>query len=253
MSFTDPAAGAKSSATIVGGSANVQTGASGGIAIQALGDAPTTITAGGSISLTAAGNTGVHLGAGAANVGFGGTGDEVWAGSGTLTVGDLGKPGAASTIHGGSGSVSVFAPNSLISFIGGSGAAALSGGEFKITAGSGGLSAVANYGLHIDSFIGGTGSATLSTDIHGSDITFGTGQSLVHELGWGSASTYHLLAGMSGSDTIENFRAGTDTLILGTGVTVASSSVVGGSAQFALNTGAHVTLAGVNTTTNIFG
>ncbi len=251
--YTDAATASASSAAVVGGSATLQTGSNGGIAVQAIGDAPTTISASGSVTLSAAGNTSIHLSTGSAYAGLGGTGNELWGGSGQLVVGDLGLPSAASTVHGGSGSLSIFAPNSVVTFFGGSGAAMLSGGEFKIIGGAGTINASASYGLHIDTFIGGSGSAYLSLDSHGSDVTFGTGQATIHELGWAGVNTFEFLAGMSGTESIENFRIGTDRAVLGTGVVVDSAVISNGSAEFNLSNGGHVTFAGLTTTQGVFG
>ena len=254
VAFTDPTFGSLSSAAVSGsGTATVTTAAYFGITVTTTGLATETVTSNSGITVNANGSTAIHLGAGTSTVNATGTGDEIWAGSGALSVNDYDANGGSLTIHGGSGSVAVNQEADTLTFLGGSGSATLSGsGVFNIVGGSGNITAHQNYGLDIASFIGGSGTASLQLTTAASDVTFGTGTTDAHELGWGSADTFHFLAGMNGADTVENFRIGTDIAKLGAGVSVASASVQNGAATFTLTSGAHVTFAGLTTTNNVF-
>ena len=255
VAFTDPGAGgAVSSVNVSGpGSASVTTNPGSGITVAASGNGPVAITTNDQATVTSAGNASIHFGGGASNVALSGNGNEVWAGSGSLAVNENGGAGGNFILHGGAGAVALNLGSSHATFIGGSGSATLNGGVLDIVGGSGSITASQNYGVHVNSFVGGSGSAYLSLDSNGADLTFGTGQSTIHDLGWGGADTFHFLAGMHGTDTIQNFRIGTDHAVLGAGVSITSASVGSGSAQFALSDGAHVTFAGLTTTQNVFG
>ena len=254
VAFTDPTFGSLSSAAVSGsGTATVTTAAYFGITVTTNGVATETVTSNTGITVNANGSTAIHLGAGTSTVNATGVGDQVWGGSGALSVNDYDANGGSLTVHGGSGSVAVNQEADTLTFLGGSGSATLSGaGVFNIVGGAGDITAHQNYGLDIASFVGGSGTASLQLTTAASDITFGTGATDAHELGWGSADTFHFLAGMNGADTVENFRIGTDTAKLGAGVSVASSSIQNGSATFTLTSGAHVTFAGLSTTNGIF-
>ena len=139
-----------------------------------------------------------------------------------------------------------------MTFSGGSGAATLTGGVMNIVAGSGDITVTGIYGSDVASFSGGSGSATLALDNCGSTITFGTGVSSIHELGWGAAHIYNFLAGDDGADTIANFRPGIDNAVLGAGVTVTSSSDGGDAAKFVSSNGADVTFTGLASVAGIF-
>ena len=94
-------------------------------------------------------------------------------------------------------------------------------------------------------FIGGTGTANLALTSDAGDITFGAGRTTVAQAGTGPADIYRFLAGQGGGvDTITGFRTGIDHLSL-QGVSVASSTVVGGSTNLILSDHTSLTLVGV--------
>ncbi len=177
----------------------------------------------------------------------------MWAGSGDLTLNDndWADDGGNFILNGGAGSISlsVNAGNTRVQFIGGSGTASLDRGQEDIVAGSGALTVT---DAQITSFQGGSGSANLSLNTLGSTIDFGDGNTTVQEPGWGASNVFNFLSGQSGTDVISGFQVGTDEAVLGAGVSIASQSVVGGSAQFLLSNGSHVTFTGITTANGLF-
>ena len=75
---------------------------------------------------------------------------------------------------------------------------------------------------------------------------------MVQESGWGASNVFNFLSGQSGTDVISGFQVGTDQAVLGAGVSIASQSVVGGSALFLLSNGSHVTFTGITTANGLF-
>jgi hypothetical protein len=251
VTFTDPMAGsAVSKMSVTGGSASVTTSPGGGIAAATVGAMPTQIVASGNVAISSAGADNISLGAGAASVILTGSGAAIGAGSGTVALQDDDWTGGTFLLKGGAGAISVAlnGPNTM-TFVGGSGAAALTGGTMNIDGGAGSISA---SGGHIASFRGGSGAATLSLDSHGSSITFGSGIATVNELNWGNANSFSFAAATHGAETVNGFRIGTDRAVLGTGVSIVTQSLSGGAAHFALSNGANVTFAGETTTNGIF-
>ena len=207
------------------------------------------ITVSGIASVTSNATDSIRLGAGTANVVLQGSGAEVWAGSGNLTLNNHASGAGSFTLHGGSGAIAVGQDHSTMTFIGGSGSAVLSGGQMNVTAGSG---AVTVSNAQLLSFQGGSGSANLCLNGLGSRINFGTGNTSVHGAGSGQANTFAFIAGQGGTDIISNFIVGTDKAVLGSGVSVSSQSIAGGSAKFSLSNGSTVTFVGITSTQGIF-
>ena len=140
-----------------------------------------------------------------------------------------------------------------MTFIGGTGSAVVSsGGTLYLTGGSGSLTAAGNTGpTH---FIGGSGTSNLALNQAGGAITFGTGNTTVQVAHAGSGVLFDLVAGAGGADDlIKGFRVGTDKLALVGNVSVQSQSVSAGSANLLLSDGTHIQLAGVTTTSHLFG
>jgi Ca2+-binding RTX toxin-like protein len=136
----------------------------------------------------------------------------------------------------------------------GSGSAAITllSDNVQIWGGSGNISVSPLYlghtGLH---FVAGTGTANLNLwSAGGNDIVFGKGNTTV-SAGGGPANTFEFFAGQGGAaDVISGFRVGTDHLTLH-GVTIASQSVSGGSANLVLSDNTHVQLVGVTNLTRL--
>jgi hypothetical protein len=257
VSFADPTipGSGLATATVTGGAASIYTSQGSALAVNTQGSTtPADIVAStGDAAITSSGADTIYLGSGNDSVALYGSGAEVWAGSGDLTLNDndWADDGGNFILNGGAGSISlsVNAGNTRVQFIGGSGTASLDRGQEDIVGGSGALT-VTN--AQITSFQGGSGSANLSLNASGSNIAFGDGNTTVQEAGWGASNVFEFLAGQSGTDVISGFRMGTDEAILGAGVSIASQSVVGGSAQFLLSNGSHVTFSGIATTNGLF-
>lgn len=174
----------------------------------------TSTTSGLSITTTAAAGTQVTLTSGAAKV----------------------TTGGADQIHAGSGAAQVTLMSDNVQIWGGSGTVSIAPQYF------------AHTGLH---FIAGTGTANLNLwGAGGNDIVFGKGNTTV-SAGGGLANTFEAFAGQGGgTDVITGFRVGTDHLLLH-GVTVASKTVSGGSANLVLSDNTHIQVAGVTDLTRL--
>ena len=253
--FTDATnGGAVSKMVVSSGAADIGSSPGAGMFATTTAGGSAVVTTDGPSTVDSKGADAIHFGSGSDNVSLGGDGAVVWGGSGNLTVGNDGATTGSFVVHGGTGSTGINLWASHVTYDGGSGAANLTGGgSYAVVAGSGDITAQQNYGVDITSFVGGSGKATLSLGGAGSDVTFGTGTSSIHDLGWGGVDTFRFLAGQNGTDSIDNFRVGTDHAILGQGVSVSSAAVVSGSAQFLLSDGAHVAFNGVGSTSGIFG
>ena len=256
VSFADPTipGSGPATVTVTGGTASIYTSHGSALAVNTQGSGPVDIVAStGDAVISSNGADTIHLGAGSDSATLFGSGAQVWAGSGDLTLNDndWANDGGNFILNGGPGSISlsVNAGNTRVQFIGGSGAASLDRGREDIVGGSGALT-VTN--AQITSFQGGSGSAKLSLNTLGSTIDFGDGNTTVQEPGWGASNVFNFLAGQSGTDVISGFQVGTDEAVLGAGVSIASQNVVGGSAQFLLSNGSHVTFTGITTTSGLF-
>ena len=251
VSFADPlAAGSLSTVTAVGGTVDITSTPGSGLGVLSSGTSAADISASGPVSIDSRNADRIHLGTGPATVNLYGSGAEVWAGSGALSLQDWNWGGGTFTLYGSSGAIALDQGPSTMTFIGGSGDATLHGGQMNLVGGVGKLTVA---GAHIRSFVGGTGVADLSLDANGSNIVFGGGTTAVHEWAWGAANVFSFLAGQSGTERIEGFKVGVDRAILGTGVAISSQDVTGGSAHFLLSNGANVTFANVASTKGVFG
>jgi protocatechuate 3,4-dioxygenase beta subunit len=251
VAFRDPTTpgAAASTVSVQGGVADIVTQPGSAVSVVTGGSAPVAVTAGGAVAITSKGADNIHLGAGSGYIVLQGSGAEIWAGAGALTLNDYAPSGGRFTLHGGSGSLVVNQVPATMTFIGGSGSASLSGGRMSVTAGSGDLTIT---DAQVLAFQGGSGSASLSLNAAGSSVTFGTGRTTVREQGSGAANTFRFLAGQSGANVISGFAVGTDRAVLGAGVSVLSRGIVGGSAQFGLSNGSTVTFTGITSTQGIF-
>ena len=254
LSFSDPGAASDASATVSGGNATATTVPGQEMAISTGSGTSTNVQLkSGSVQVSTSGADTVSTEAANASVTVLGSGANVDQGAGSLSLVDYDWDASSKLgVQGGSGqaTIGLGSLNQQMTFLGGSGAATIEGGTLSIVAGSGSLSVT---GSDVSSFQGGTGTAQLSLNSGGSDIVFGSGTSTVHELGWGAADVYAFSAPQGGADTIQNFRAGTDSLQLGKGVSVTAESVVGGSTQMSLSNGTHLLLQGIQSTSGLFG
>jgi len=149
---------------------------------------PVDINAGvGSVLITSTGADTIHLGAGRAALTIAGDGSEVWAGSGTLTLGGYG-PTHNFTLHGAAGTIRVDTDGSAMRFIGGAGTADLTiGGGSVITLGAG-HTAVHKTGGAANLFSFGAGTATIDSFRPGIDhALLAAGQSIVSQGASGGA------------------------------------------------------------------
>ncbi|MBC7800447.1 MAG: hypothetical protein H7Z10_07485, partial [Gemmatimonadaceae bacterium] len=249
LSFKD--GGQAASVTTSGGSAYLSAEPGKGIGVStdpSLG--PVDIVAGaGAVAIDSRGADTIHLGSGPATVTLRGSGSETWAGSGPLVMHGWDPAGGNFTLHGGDGSIMLDQGRSTMRFIGGAGAATLTGGKMDIIAGSGDLVV---GGAQVRSFQGGTGRAELFLNNEGSNITFGGGTTVVHATGSWAANVFELGNSKGGVGIIDNFRPGTDRAILG-GAAIATQEVRGGSAHVVLTNGVDVTFRGVTDLGRLFG
>ncbi len=240
------------SMSVAGGAADIYTTPQGEFTVITDGvSGPVAIVAGtGTATVHTSGTDSIHLGSGASTLTVHGSGSEVWAGSGSLVLHGYDWAGGQFTLHGGSGAIAVDQGPSTMRFIGGSGAATLAGGQLDIVAGSGSIAVSA---AQVRSFLGGVGSADLALNDQGSKIMFGSGQTTVHEIGWGKANIFGFAAGQGGVVNIEGFRQGVDKIILDKGISVTSLDVKSGATHFLLTNGSDVMLKGILNANTLFG
>ena len=253
VTFSDASAkgAAPASVSVVGGTADVYTTPQSGFSVITDGaSGPAAIVAGaGTATVHSSGMDSIHLGSGASTLTVHGSGSEIWAGSGSLVLHGYDWAGGQFTLHGGSGAIAVDQGPSTMRFIGGSGTAALAGGQMDIVGGSGSIAVSA---AQVRSFVGGVGSADLALNDQGSKITFGSGQTTVHELGWGKANIFGFAEGQGGIVSIDGFRQGIDKITLGTAISVASQDVESGAAHFFLSNGVNLTLKEILSAKGVF-
>ena len=182
-----------------------------------------------------------------------GGGVSIWCGSGATSVSVCDYVSTdTTTVYGGYGSATLSASYDALTFIGGSGSAVINGmgGSMYIVGGSGSLTV--SGGGAPTTFIGGAGDATVGLSSLGGSVQFGSGTTTINAAGWGAVDSFTFLSGHApAADLIKNFRAGTDKLIL-SGVTVASETVSGGSANLVFSDNSTLTLAGVTNLTHLF-
>lgn len=251
MTFLDPAAPSANVATVRGAAFDMSTDRDIGISV-ATGPGGSTNVAldGGRARVDSNGADAIHLGSGNATVVIHDTGADVWAGSGTLTLLGYNWGGGSFAVHGGSGTVTADQASSTMAFIGGTGAATLSGGQIDVTAGAGDVTV---RRAQLTDFRGGTGHADLEIDSRGSHVSFGAGSTVVHATPWGGANVYAFVAGAGGGhDVIDGFKVGVDRIDLSQGVGVASTGVSNGSARVLLTDGTDLTFVGLTSTQGIF-
>ena len=183
----------------------------------------------------------------------------VWSGSGALTTvnDDDFHAGDGVTVHGGAGALVYNDGGSgALTFIGGSGSAVINGGGSKlyVTGGPGALTVSGGNGTTFVGAMSLRAVASIDLSPRGGTIEFGVGTTTVNEAGWETAATtYQFIKGHGGgTDTINGFISGTDSLSLGSGVKVQSMSVVGGATTITLNDGTSVRLNGVTGTSHLF-
>jgi Ca2+-binding RTX toxin-like protein len=245
--FEEGSSGPLANVTVLGGSASIHSDYTSGLSVTTVAGQSTKVVMGsGQQSVHTLSNDQIYGGSGADTVTVDNGGASIWCGSGntTLAVHDW-NSADKTTVYGGSGSLSAVGGTDALTFIGGSGSAVINGeyGSMYIVGGSGNLTAFG--GCAATTFIGGSGNATVSLTSCGGSVQFGSGSTTITEAGWGSVDTYSFLAGQAAStDLINNFRVGTDKIILN-GVSVASETVSGGSASIIFSDNSHLTLAGV--------
>ena len=181
---------------------------------------------------------------------------------GTVSVIDSVGTAARATVSGGAASIFAGASGNAITTTDGASTAMTLGagtntvasiGNDTITAGSGNASVTMGSDTKSTmTFIGGSGSSTVTARGGALNVTggsgamtvqFGTGQASVH-LGAGAANMLDFGQSSTGTDTIWNWRAGTDELRL-TGVTLVSQTVSGGNLQVVLSDNVHALFVGV--------
>jgi hypothetical protein len=248
VSYTEAGSTAPiASVTVSGGSATIHSDTSNGLQVTTNAGTSTSITMGaGKQSLTSNANDQIHAGSGADSILAVANGATIWAGSGSLSVLDRDWTNSDMiTIHGGTGALSFDGAGGAMTFIGGTGSAVINGeyGTLHVTGGTGNLTVSGGCGP--TSFIAGSGVATVNLTAAGGSVAFGAGATTVNECTGGNAVSYSFLAGYAaGTDIINNFKVGTDKLVL-TGVSIASEAVTGGLANIVLTNSSHITLTGV--------
>jgi Ca2+-binding RTX toxin-like protein len=143
VAFTNPNTPRDAATTVrvTGGIADLCTDPNAGVSVSTDGSSPVDIAAdGGPVSVISRGADTIHLGSGAATVRADGVGAEVWGGSGDATVssGNWASDNIT-TVHGGSGSMSLVGCAGTMKFIGGSGSAVILGtyGSLHVVGGAG--------------------------------------------------------------------------------------------------------------------
>ena len=226
--------GASESQVIVnGGGAQMIGGhaASNGITISTDAGLSTKVNlAQGTDTLYSYGKDTIHAGTGADTVYILGQAAAITGGTGSLNVLNYDtSAGDTQTITGGAGAVNYQTAGGALHFIGGTGSASIDGGSgsLYITGGAGSLSVTGGTAsMH---FTGGTGFASLALTPDGANVTFGAGTTDVQIANWGAGNVFNFASGHGGgTDTINGFRAGTDSLVF-SGVHVASETISGGS------------------------
>ena len=212
----------------------------GGIHAETSGAESSSITASGSIYLQTDNAAHVLLGGGTSHVTVMGKGSDIVAGSGSATI-NGGWLGGTFSVTGGTGAITADSGYMDMTFIGGSGSAALSGGSVSIVGGSGAITATGNG---VKSFVGGTGTADLSL-ADGANVLLGAGASHFTEKAWGSADLFTLTANSIGNAVIDGFRVGTDQINLTGGVKLTAQTMSGGTTHLLFSNGGDITLSGV--------
>lgn len=250
--------------TASGGSATLSAHSGGGVDIATTQGSSSTVTVNaGPAYVTTYGADTVQLTGGAATVNVVATGATIRAGSGTATIHQQDShTGSAVTVYGGAGALTYDQGYDALTFYGGSGSASINAtmGTVAATGGSGALSITA--GSQGMTFIGGSGTANIkmgngvwwdSTHAGNGEVTFGAGITTVTQGNVGGAyagaAVYDFVAGIGGgTDIINGFRAGTDKLVLHTGINLVSKSVDAAGVHALLSDNTHLTLAGLTTT-----
>ena len=254
--FTIGSGSNAASATITGGSASITGGIATALAVTTgLGKSTSVILGNGAASVYARGNDVIQAGSGVQTVTITAANTEIWGGSGALTVNNNDWiRGDAQTVHGGSGNIRANGGLGALTFIGGSGDAVITSGNgtLYLTGGSGSLTASGGNGA--TNFTAGTGVTNLTLNQGGGHVIFGIGDTNVQVAGYGSGVVFDFLASAGGAaDVIRGFRAGTDRLVLGSGVGVQTQGVSGGSANLLLTDGTQIQLVGLASTARLFG
>ena len=214
------------------------------------GNAPMKITSStGDININSAGADTITLGSGNSSVNVSGQNADIQAGAGNAMV--HGGDNSIFTLYGDAGKIaSDTSGSSTMQFIGGTGSATLSGGHLLITGGNGDITASAGSSM---GFVGGAGNASLSLGNSGNNIEFGSGYTVADESPYGTGNTFLFDKISGGQDVVNGFRAGTDKLFTGNGVSVVSSDMSSGSYHAIFSNGADLTLTGVTDNRNLFG
>jgi Ca2+-binding RTX toxin-like protein len=248
------AGAASASVTLTGGQAQVIGGTTSPLTIVTNSGFSTGLTlTSGAVSVQTNGNDNVHAGSGADSVWIKGGASTITGGTGTLSVynGDT-SASDTQTIIGGRGAISLTQNCGTLNFIGGTGSATIDGGsgQLFITGGSGSLSVMnGNLGEQI---IAGTGTLTAALSSNGGTVEFGAGTANIQEAGFGLGDIFNFVAGHGGgTDTITGFRLGVDTLNF-SGVTIKSETVVGTQTRLVLSDNTHVVLNGFSDTQGVF-
>jgi len=240
--------------TVTGGNASIFSYSSSGLQVTTAAGQPVTVTMGaGPQSVVSWSDDTIYAGSGAGSVAVCASGATIWGGTGStaVTIDDW-KSSDTTTVYGGTGSMSLVGGTDTMTFIGGSGSTVINGqfGSMNIVGGSGSITAFG--GCAPTTFTAGSGTADVALTPYGGAIQFGSGDTTINEATWGSATSYTFLAGQGPStDLIDNFRVGTDKIVL-KGISVASETVAAGSASIVFSDNSHLTLAGVTNLTHLF-
>jgi hypothetical protein len=162
------------------------------------------------------------------------------AAGGQATITDL-----AATPGGGAASAATVSGGAATAFIGNGGVISIttSDGGASIVAGGGGVDVTGGNGA--DSLVSGSGTDNFTLGAGADSVTFGSGSATV--TGGAGADTYAFKQGQGGTDTITDFKQGTDILQFNgfAGAAIASGTIAGGSTLLTLTDGTTIDLVSV--------
>lgn len=138
-----------------------------------------------------------------------------------------------------------FAPN-VLTLKSGNYSLGLDGGGFVDASADTGKIKIVNTTEKM-SFIGGSGNATVYTGSGAANITMGSGTATVSGVKVHGASAFEIDLGVSdgGTMTVQDFKSGTDQVVLGQGVTITNQQYTGGALHIDTSNNAHLILTGV--------
>ena len=119
----------------------------------------------------------------------------------------------------------------------------VSSNDVQVIGGSGTILVVESQGAENLKFVGGSGQAIVDS-AGASDVVFGPGTTIVNESSSGPGSVYEFSDQGGGTDLINGFRAGVDTLVLG-GRAITSENVSQGIAKIEFSDSTTLTLSGI--------